>query len=117
MTVSVAVRPIRTGFVSFIALAVLVAGVIQAQTVPFPKYPPTTRGAQSDDLNGVRVADPYRWLENVTSPEVHAWVTAQNAVTQAYLAQIPRRNEIASQLAQAWAYSKVSAPFAAGERL
>ena len=43
----------------------------------------TARSGQSDDLNGVRVADPYRWLENITAPEVRNWVLAQNAVTDA----------------------------------
>src|SRR4051812_49415233 len=28
------------------------------------KYPTTPRGNQADELSGVRVADPYRWLEN-----------------------------------------------------
>jgi len=42
----------------------------------------------------VRVPDPYRWLENITSPEVHNWVVAQNGVTEAFLSRVPRRSEI-----------------------
>ena len=81
------------------------------------KYPATASGGQADDLNGVRVPDPYRWLENITSPEVRNWVTAQNAVTEAFLARVPRRAEIRDLVSRAWRYSKVGAPFAGGERL
>ncbi|MEP6496141.1 MAG: prolyl oligopeptidase family serine peptidase, partial [bacterium] len=81
------------------------------------KYPATARSAQSDDLSGVLVPDPYRWLEAVTSPEVRAWVSAQNALTESFLSHVPRRQEIQDRLARAWAYSKFGAPFAGGERL
>src|SRR3954466_11808798 len=79
-----------------------------------PSYPPTMRGPQVDDFNGVRVADPYRWLENISSPEVHAWVVAQHAVTESYLGRIARRKEIQGALAWTSAYSKTGAPCGGG---
>ncbi|HEY9228117.1 MAG TPA: hypothetical protein VIP11_15780, partial [Gemmatimonadaceae bacterium] len=81
------------------------------------RYPPTARASQFDDLNGVRVPDPYRWLENVTSNDVHNWVASQNGLTEWYLSQVAKRREIRDQLTRAWSYSKVSAPFVGGERL
>lgn len=96
----------------------LIASAAGAQASPgAPKYPPTPKGNQADDLNGVRVADPYRWLENVGAPEVRTWVSAQNAVTEAYLAQLPRRREVQDLVTRAWNHPKLSAPFAAGDRL
>ncbi len=80
-------------------------------------YPPTARGTQGDELNGLRVADPYRWLESGSSPEVRAWVTAQNVTTEAYLAGIPERSAVRDLVYQAWNIPRFSVPFSAGERL
>ncbi len=31
-----------------------------------------------EEINGIRVADPYRWLEDAEDPEVQAWIKKQN---------------------------------------
>lgn len=46
-----------------------------------------------DILHGVAVADPYRWLEDGSSPEVQQWVTDQNAVTRQALDALADRGE------------------------
>ena len=60
------------------------------------KYPESKTIDQFDDLHGVRVADPYRWLETDVreSKDVEQWVTAQNQVTFEYLASLPQRESI-----------------------
>src|SRR5450432_3279006 len=78
---------------AFIAAAVLVASTHQsclpkeAEPAAMVDYPETRRVDQLDDYHGVKVADPYRWLEADVreSPEVAAWVTKQNEVARAYL--------------------------------
>ncbi|MDO9022966.1 MAG: prolyl oligopeptidase family serine peptidase [Deltaproteobacteria bacterium] len=50
---------------------------------------PARAGAVTDTLHGVEVADPYRALET-ESPVTAAWVQAQNARSEAYLAAHPR---------------------------
>ncbi len=73
-------------------------------------YPTTRTDPQTDDYHGTVVADPYRWLEDDTSPETTAWVQAQNAVTHALLQRIPFRNAIRDRLTTLVNYPRVSAP-------
>lgn len=81
------------------------------------RYPATARSGQADDLGGSRIADPYRWLENLGLPEVRSWVGAQSSLTESFLASLPRRGEIHDRVARAWTHMTISAPFAAGDRL
>jgi prolyl oligopeptidase PreP (S9A serine peptidase family) len=50
--------------------------------------------------------DPYRWLERAADPETAAWVTAQNELTQAWLAAVPARAQIRSQLGKQWNHAR-----------
>lgn len=88
-----------------------------AQTAPGPfKYPVAAKGTQVDDYHGVKIADPYRWLEDTDSPETKAWVDAENALTFGYLATIPERTPIRNRLTQMWNYARFDAPTKAGGR-
>ena len=79
-------------------------------------YPPARKGDIVDDYHGTKVADPYRWLEDVDSPETRRWVEAENRVTFAYLEQIPERERIRRRLTELWDYPKYGAPFKKGGR-
>jgi prolyl oligopeptidase len=74
------------------------------------EYPPTRRVNQVDVYHGVKVADPYRWLEADVrhSPEVAAWVAAENKVTARYLAAIPERAAIRRRLTELWNFAQYS---------
>ncbi len=50
-----------------------------------PAHPPTPTVDVVDDYHGTRVADPYRWLEEVGKPEVRDWAAAQTRVTTEWL--------------------------------
>lgn len=81
-------------------------------------YPSTKRTDVVDVLHGVKVADPYRWLEDDVrkSKDVADWVEAQNKVTFAFLKAIPERDAIVKRLTELWNYERYSAPFKAGGR-
>jgi prolyl oligopeptidase len=106
---------------AWVALSALPAAVTRAQGMQgsgaAPAYPVTSRGGQVDEVAGTRVPDPYRWLESVSSPAVRGWITAQNAVTDAFFARAPHRKEIHDLVASAWNFPRIGAPFAAGERV
>src|SRR5205814_1017560 len=78
----------------------------------------TKRVDQVDEYHGVKVGDPYRWLETDVrnSKEVADWVAAQNEVTFGYLKAIPEREAIKKRITELWNYEKVSAPQRAGPR-
>ena len=79
------------------------------------QYPVTKKVDQTDDYFGTKVADPYRWLEDDKSAETKEWVTAENIVTQAYLAKIPYRKNFQNAIEKVFNYPKYSAPFRKGE--
>lgn len=69
--------------------------------MPHLTYPETTRGDVVEDHFGIRIADPYRWLEADTRNDqlVEAWVKAQNAITQDYLDDLPGREVFRRRMA------------------
>ncbi|MBX3595442.1 prolyl oligopeptidase family serine peptidase [Sphingomonas sp.] len=81
-------------------------------------YPETKRGDVVEEQFGVKVADPYRWLENDVrnDPEVAAWVAAENKVTDAYLKTLPGRDIFRDRLKQLFNYERFSAPYKKGGR-
>ena len=44
-----------------------------------------------EDLHGHRVADPYRWLEDVSDPRTVAWRAAQRELADEALGALPGR--------------------------
>src|SRR5436309_7899504 len=79
-------------------------------------YPPARRSDQADVYHGVRVADPYRWLEDADSAETKSWVAAENALTSEYLKKIPVRQRIERRLTELWNFERFSSFFKAGGR-
>ena len=77
-----------------------------------PKHPwPATRtDAIVDTVHDVSLPDPYRWLEDENSPEVQAWMTAQDEYTRAELAKLPGREQLAARLRELFYYDAISAP-------
>jgi prolyl oligopeptidase len=90
----------------------LCIGAFAAADTPLT-YPTTRQIDQTDVIHGVKVADPYRWLEDDVrkSEDVAAWVAAQNQVTFGYLKAIPEREPLQKRLTELWNFERYSAPF------
>jgi len=84
-----------------------------AATMPLP-YPDAPRVDQVDEYFGTRVADPYRWLEDVDSPETQRWIAAENDLTESVLSTVPQRSTICARLTEVWNYERRSVPERAG---
>lgn len=85
----------RTHWTRTIAgLALWLAGSAMAAPPPAPSEP------VSDTLHGVRVADPFRNLENVKSPATQAWLKAQADYGASVLASIDGRDELTRRIAE-----------------
>jgi prolyl oligopeptidase len=78
------------------------------------KYPDARKSDQIDDYHGVKIADPYRWLEDLDSQETAHWVEAQNSLTFGFLNEIPARNTLKDRLTKLWNYEKFGIPFKEG---
>jgi prolyl oligopeptidase len=79
------------------------------------KYPVARRDNVVDDYNGVKVEDPYRWLEDDNSQETKMWLQEENKVTFDYLSKIPYRDKVRKRIEEMWNYPKYGAPFRKGD--
>jgi prolyl oligopeptidase len=101
--------------ISIMTVPVAAAAPI-AQLVPGITYPQTHRVDVVDTQFGVPVADPYRWLENDVrnDPQVEAWVTAENQVTDAFLAELPLRDWFKQRMTALYDYERFGLPVKKG---
>lgn len=75
--------------------------------------PPATRRVDHvDEIHGVKVPDPYRWLE-ADSAETKKWVLGQSDYARGYLDSLSGRDEVRSTLSRNYNYTR-SAPYPMG---
>jgi prolyl oligopeptidase len=79
-------------------------------------YPVAHKGTVVDDYHGTKVADPYRWLEDLDSADTKAWVEAENKLTFDYLNQISERDAIKARLTKLWNFERYGVPETTGGR-
>jgi prolyl oligopeptidase len=92
------------------------ASASAAVSGPALPYPPSRRVDQVDDLHGVRVSDPYRWLEDGASDEVKRWADDQDALARAYLSRLPGREAMAARFKELFYVESAGTPQHHGKR-
>ena len=102
-------------------LRLMLAPVLLASTIPAPAekliYPPARRDALVEKLHGTDIADPYRWMEELDSPETRTWVEDQAKLARAELDAIPQRATFLKRLRELQDYDKVGVPALTAGRL
>jgi len=79
------------------------------------QYPQTKKSDIVDNYHGIKVEDPYQWLEDESRESTKTWIKEQNKVTADYLATIPFRDKVKKQLERLWNYPRYSSPSKKGE--
>ncbi|MBX3120086.1 MAG: S9 family peptidase [Fimbriimonadaceae bacterium] len=97
-------------------LAAFAGSAIATETTMQLQYPETRRTDFKETLHGVEVADPYRWMEDMNSPEVAAWVAAQNKVTSQYLSDIPARDAIRKRYEKLFNFERYESASKVGDK-
>lgn len=87
-----------------------------AEMAPKQAYPETRKTDIIEEQFGVKVADPYRWLEDDVrnSKDVADWVAAQKAVADPYLDKLPGKEALAARMKALYNYERYSLPQKAG---
>ena len=99
-----------------LAAAALCAGLALAQSPKF-SYPAARKAEVTEELFGVKVSDPYRWMEDTGSAELADWVAAQGRFSSGYLGELPLRAHFQKRITELWNYSKTYIPIVENGRL
>jgi len=81
-----------------------------------PDYPAAERLDLVEQLHGIEVADPYRWLEDPADPRTEAWSQAEDELARPALDALPGRDRLTERLTELQRTGSVRAPSWRGAR-
>ncbi|KAI8004854.1 Prolyl endopeptidase [Camellia lanceoleosa] len=70
-----------------------------------------------DDYHGVRISDPYRWLEDPDAEEVKDFVEKQMKLTESVLEKCDTRERLREKITKRFDHQRYRAPFRRGNKL
>ena len=97
---------------------ILVAGVLADDlpvNSPNSGPPATERKPVEDVVQGHKILDPYRWLEDANNPKTQEWVSEEEAYTRRVLDPLPGRVQIHKRLNELLSIGEISAPQLGGK--
>src|SRR6202163_3933463 len=97
----------KTNRFLFLSGIIAALALINMAAAADPKLDPQKKPV-THEYQGVKMEDPYQWLEKDDDPEVKAWSVAQNQQTRDYLDKLPDRAAIEKQLTEWYARTSPS---------
>lgn len=88
-------------------------------TPPPPEQRPhetAPREAHVDTYHGVRVPDPYRWMEELEAPRTRRWAEQEDARARELAAALPRRDSIREEVDRLADVRRYRPPWKRGDR-
>jgi prolyl oligopeptidase len=92
-----------------------IPGTASAQSVPVTSkvsYPAATRSGTEDTYHNTKVADPYRWMEQLDSADTLTWLKSQANLTRKYIDGIAKRQEIVKLTRETLDFERCTVPVA-----
>jgi prolyl oligopeptidase len=106
----------RLFFLSFtVGMAALSLADDAAMKSSPAKVPLAPQKPVVDEVQGHKITDSYRWLENAASPETQQWVSEEMAYTRSVLDPLSGRDQIHQRLTALASIGTISAPQIGGK--
>jgi len=108
---------LRLLFLSFLVGIAATAVLADDASVKFSleKVPLAPQKPVVDEVQGHRITDDYRWLEDAASPETQQWVSDEMAYTRSVLDPLPGRDQLHKRLTNLMSIGTISAPQIGGK--
>ncbi|MGA9645139.1 MAG: hypothetical protein WBQ76_04340, partial [Candidatus Korobacteraceae bacterium] len=97
--------------ISLFLFAAGLAAFVMAEDAPARSGPPKAKVAPVEDtVQGHKIVDPYRYLENANDPDTRRYVEDELAYTRSILDPLPGRDKIIARLSQLLSIGTVDVP-------
>ncbi len=107
-------------FISFISLTILAAAVFAGDNTKVVDKgaagpPKAEKRPLEETIQGVKIVDNYRWLEDGNSPDTQKWVAEEMAYTLSVLDPLPGRDAIHKRLTELLSIGSITQPEIGGK--
>jgi prolyl oligopeptidase len=107
-------RLLFLSFLAGIAATAVLADDASVKSSP-AKVPLAPQKPVVDEVQGHKITDDYRWLEDAASPETQHWVSDEMAYTRGALDPLPGREQLHKRLTDLMSIGTISAPQIGGK--